>query len=161
MRTAALLILAMSYLTLSAAESMPLKKQGPRIFVNLPDAKQVAVVDREQRSVLETWPMQKFQANFPMALDENNHRLFIGCRKPPRLVIFDTENGKPVADLAISGDTDDLFHDAKRKRIYISCGEGFIDVIDQSSANQYQRMAKISTATGARTSFFSSDLDRY
>jgi len=142
-------------------ESFQLERQGPRIFVNLPDAKQVAVVDREKRSVLETWPMQKFQANFPMALDETSHRLFIGCRKPPRLVIFDTENGKPVADLAISGDTDDLFHDSKRNRIYVSCGEGFIDVIDQSSPNKYQRIAKIPTAAGARTSFFSSDLDRY
>ena len=105
--------------------------------------------------------MDKFQANFPMALDEPNHRLFVACRKPPRLVILDTETGKPVADLAISGDTDDLFHDAKRKRIYISCGEGFVDVIAQSSPDNYQRIAKVSTAAGARTGFFSPDLDRY
>ncbi len=164
MRTPALLILAMSYLTVAAAESLPLKLVRT---IPLPGVKgrfdhfSIDVIDRENRFVLASWPMEKFQANFPMALDEANHRLFVGCRKPPRLVILDTEVGKPVADLAISGDTDDLFHDVKRKRIYVSCGEGFIDVVEQSSAGKYQRVAKIPTAPGARTSFFSADLDRY
>jgi DNA-binding beta-propeller fold protein YncE len=141
-------------------ESFQLEKQGWRIFVNVPDAKQIAVVDTKKDFVIGTWPMEKFQANFPMSLDESNHRLFIGCRKPVRLVVLDTTNGKPVADLAISGDTDDLFYDAKRKRIYISCGEGSLDVVDQSSPDNYQRIAKIPTASGARTCFFSPDLDR-
>src|SRR6516162_2178419 len=141
-------------------ESFQLEKQGWRVFVNVPDAKQIAVVDTEKDSVVTRWPMKEFQANFPMALDEPNHRLFVGCRKPARLVVFDTEAGKPVADLAISGDTDDLFYDAKRKRIYISCGEGFLDVVQQSSPDKYERTAHIPTASGARTCFFSSDLDR-
>jgi len=141
-------------------ESFQLEKQGSRVFVNVPDSKEIVVADAAKHEVLAKWPMKQFQANFPMALDESNHRLFVGCRKPARLVIFDTEAGKPVADLAISGDTDDLFYDAKRKRIYISCGDGFIDVVEQSSADNYQRVAKIPTAAGARTCFFSSDLDR-
>jgi YVTN family beta-propeller protein len=141
-------------------ESFQLEKQGWRVFVNVPDAQQIAVVDTEKDSVVTRWSMDKFQANFPMALDESNHRLFVGCRKPARLVVFDTEAGKPVADLAISGDTDDLFYDAKRKRIYISCGEGFLDVVEQSSADNYQRIAHTPTASGARTCFFSPDLDR-
>jgi YVTN family beta-propeller protein len=141
-------------------ESFQLEKQGWRLFVNVPDAKQIAIVDTKNDSVITAWPMQNFQANFPMALDETNHRLFVGCRRPARLVIFDTEAGKPVADLAVSGDTDDLFYNAKRKRIYISCGEGFIDVVEQSSADNYQRVAKIPTAAGTRTCLFSSDLDR-
>src|SRR2546421_6299749 len=88
-------------------ESFQLEKAGTRIFINVPDAKQVAVVDREKHSLIATWSMEKFQANFPMALDEANHRLFIGCRKPPRLVVLDIADGKPVADTAISSDTDD------------------------------------------------------
>src|SRR5262249_40507712 len=120
-------------------ESFQLEKQGSRIFVNVPDCKEIAVADAAKHRIFAKWPMKEFQANFPMALDESNHRLFAGCRKPARLVVFDTETGKPVADLAISGDTDDLFYDAKRKRIYISCGEGFIDVVEQYSANSYQR----------------------
>jgi hypothetical protein len=142
-------------------ESFQLEKNGTRIFANVPDAKQIAVIDRDKRSLLQTWPIEKFQSNFPMALDEANHRLFIGCRKPKRLVVLDTETGKPIADLGISGDTDDLFYDAPRKRLYISCGEGFIDVVEQSSPDKYLRRAQIPSAAGARTSFFSPDLDRY
>ncbi len=105
--------------------------------------------------------MERFQANFPMALDANNRRLLVGCRKPARLVVFDTVAGKPVADLAISGDTDDLFYDAKRSRVYISCGEGSIDVIEQTHGDGYRRISRIATAAGARTSFFSPAQDRF
>ena len=132
-------------------ESFQLETRGPRIFVNVPDKKQIAVVDREQRKVVATWPMEKWQANFPMALDETAHRLFVGCRKPARLVVFDTERGVPVADLEISGDTDDLFFDAKRQRLYVSCGEGFLDVIQRRDADHYERTARIATRDGART----------
>jgi DNA-binding beta-propeller fold protein YncE len=135
-------------------ESFQLERNGPRIFVNLPDAKQIAVVDRDKRSVVATWPMDKFQANFPMALDDANHRLFIGCRKPASLAVVDTVTGKITADIAISGDTDDLFWDALRKRLYISCGEGFVDVIEQTAADKYTRRERIPTRNGARTSFF-------
>lgn len=142
-------------------ESFQLEKQGPRIFLNVPDAKQVAVVDREKRTVVATWPMTKFQANFPMALDEANHRLFVGCRQPARLLVLDTLGGKPVTDLAISGDTDDLFYDADRKRLYVSCGEGFVDVIEQSEADTYRLRERMPTRAGARTSFFSPEMGEF
>lgn len=141
-------------------ESFQLEKDASRIFVNVPDAKQVAVIDRTKRAVTETWPMETFRANFPMALDEPNHRLFIGCRQPARLVVLDTATGKSVADLSISGDTDDLFYDAARKRVYLSCGEGFIDTVEQSTPDRYKRISRLGTAPGARTSFFSPALDR-
>src|SRR6266540_3572831 len=142
-------------------ESFQLEQHGSRIFVNVPDAKQVAVVDREKRAVIATWPMEKFQANFPMALDEPNHRLFIGCRKPARLIVLDTETGKSVTDLAISGDIDDLFYDAIRTQLYLSCGEGFIDVIRQGSPDKYELRERIPTRPGARTGFFSADLNQF
>ena len=141
-------------------EAFQLEAHGPRIFVNLPDKRYIAVVDRPQRKVVATWPMEKWQANFPMALDEAAHRLFDGCRKPPRLVVFDTARGVPVADLEISGDTDDLFFDAKRQRLYVACGEGFLDVIQRRDADHYERTARIATRVGARTCFFSPELDR-
>ncbi len=142
-------------------ESFQLERKGNRIFINVPDARQIAVVDREKRSVAATWPMEKFGANFPMALDDGTGRLFVGCRKPPRLVVLDSSDGKLVADLAISGDTDDLFYDAKRKRLYISCGEGLVDVVEQTSTDHYQTLEHVTTAGGARTSFYSPELDRY
>lgn len=141
-------------------ESFQLEKQGRRIFVNVPDAKQVAVVDRTSRSVVTTWAMADFQANFPMSLDEANHRLFVGCRRPARLAVFDTKSGRRVADVAISGDTDDLFYDAARKCIYVACGAGSIDVIEQRDADYYETRERVSTATGARTAYFAPDLKR-
>jgi DNA-binding beta-propeller fold protein YncE len=142
-------------------ESFQIETSGSRIFVNIPDAKQVAVIDRERRAVITTWSMQSFHANFPMGLDESNHRLFVGCRNPARLVVLDTNTGHSVADLEVSGDTDDLFFDAARKRIYLSCGDGFIDIITQRDANTYGLREKIATRPGARTGFFSSALNQF
>jgi len=142
-------------------ESFQLERDGKRIFINLPDAKKVGVVDREAGKLVAEWPMEKFHANFPMALDEPNRRLFIGCRQPARLAILDSSNGHIVSDLGISGDTDDLFYDAKLKRIYVSCGEGFIDVIEQQSPDTYARLERIPTSKGARTSFFSPELREF
>jgi DNA-binding beta-propeller fold protein YncE len=141
-------------------ESFQLEPNGPRIFVNVPDKQEVAVVDRGQGKVVARWPMGKWQANFPMALDPAGQRLFVGCRSPARLVVLDTAQGTPVADLEISGDTDDLFFDAKRQRLYISCGEGFIDVIQRRDPDHYARVTRIVTRAGARTSFFSPELDQ-
>jgi hypothetical protein len=138
-------------------ESFQLEANGNKIFINLPEARQVLAVERMRETVPARWPMEKFQANFPMALDESNHRLFVGCRSPACLVVIDTVAGRPVADLSISGDTDDLFYDSKSKSIFISCGEGFIDVLAQSGPDKYERTNRIPTRTGARTSFFSSD----
>jgi hypothetical protein len=105
--------------------------------------------------------MTKFKSNFPMAVDEANNRLFVGCRTPPRLLVLEKENGRELANLEISSDTDDLFYDAKRQWLYISCGEGFIDVVGASPDRPLKRIQKIPTRSGARTSFFSRELDRF
>jgi DNA-binding beta-propeller fold protein YncE len=135
-------------------ESFQLEREGERVFVNLPEAKQIAIVDRNKQTLVAHWPMEKFQANFPMALDEPNHRLFVGCRRPARLVVFDTAAGKPISDIEISGDTDDLFYDPKSNCAYVSCGEGFIDVV---AGDKYKQVQRIPTRPGARTSFLSVD----
>jgi hypothetical protein len=138
-------------------ESFQLERSGPRIYVNLPDAGRIAVVERTARRVVADWPVAEASANFPMALDEAGRRLFVGCRKPARALVFDTASGKPATSFAICGDTDDLFFDAGRKRLYVSCGEGFLDVFDAAS---YRRLERIATSPGARTSLFVPDLDR-
>ena len=135
-------------------ESFQPEQHGSRIFVNIPDAQQVAVINRQKSDIVQTWSL-KLKANYPMALDEADSRAFIGFRQPARLGVFEAADGRQIADLGISGDTDDLFYDATRKRIYISCGEGFVDVIEQSSPDSYKQLAKIPTAAGARTSYFS------
>jgi WD40 repeat protein len=135
-------------------ESFQLEQNGPRIFVNVPEAKHIAVADRQTGKVVATWPMEKFRANFPMALDENSHRLFVGCRQPARVVVVDTRTGKSITDFVISGDTDDLFWDVQRELLHVICGEGFVDVFHQASF-AFQRNAHIATRAGARTGFFS------
>jgi len=135
-------------------ESFQLERSGSRIFVNVPTADQIAVVDRAAMKVLATWPVVSARSNFPMALDEANHRLFVGCRRPAKVLVFDTTSGKETASFDIVGDTDDLFYDAGRKRLYVSGGEGFIDVFQQEDGNRFGRVARVATAAGARTSLF-------
>jgi DNA-binding beta-propeller fold protein YncE len=141
-------------------ESFQLERSGSRIFVNVPNADQVAVVDRGPMRVAATWPVTGAKANFPMALDEANHRLFIGCRRPAKVLVFETTSGKDVGSFDIVSDTDDLFYDPTRKRLYISGGEGFLDVFQEQDANRFARLAHIATAAGARTSLFVPELNR-
>lgn len=141
-------------------EAFALEQSGQRIFVNVPRANQVAVIDRQKRAVIAHWPVTQATANYPMALDEAKHRLFIGCRSPARVLVLDTDTGKVVTEMDCAGDTDDVFYDAKNKRIYVSGGAGFVSVFAQLDADKYQPVAKIPTAAGARTSLFVPALGR-
>jgi hypothetical protein len=118
-------------------------------------------MDRKSRTLLPPWPLAGTQGNYPIDLDEDRHRLFVGCREPARMVVFDTASGKPVANIQINGDTDDLFYDAARKRVYVSSGDGSIDVIDQLDADHYRARARIATVSGARTSTLSAALNMF
>lgn len=135
-------------------ESFQLEFNGNRMFVNVPRAGHVAVIDRKTATVIDHWPLRAAKANFPMALDQANHRLFIGCRQPAKLLVLDTQSGKEIASIDCVGDTDDLFYDASTKRIYITGGAGAVDVVAQSDADHYHQIANIKTAAGARTAFF-------
>jgi DNA-binding beta-propeller fold protein YncE len=141
-------------------ESFQLERSGARVFVNVPSANQIAVVDRGGMRVAATWPVTGAKANYPMALDEANHRLFVGCRRPAKALVYDTTTGKEVASFDIVGDTDDLFYDAGHRRLYVSGGEGFVDVFDNPEGLRFTRTAHIATAPGARTSLFVADLNR-
>jgi hypothetical protein len=94
-----------------------------------------------------------------MALDEANHRLFVGCRLPSKLIVLNTESGDVVAKIDISGDPDDLFYDSKRHRIYATSGAGKIDIIEQTDPNTYAASARVNTADGARTGLFVPERD--
>ena len=139
-------------------ESFQLEKNGPRLFVNLPKSRKVAVADRTTGSVIATWGTGAAFSNYPMALDEDDHRLFIVCRLPARLVVLDTNTGKIVAKLPVVGDSDDVFYDRARKRVYATGGEGVISVFQQQDPDHYKQIATVPTIKGARTSFFSPDL---
>ena len=140
-------------------ESFQLEASG-RIYVNLPARQNVAVVDVDRKAVAARWPVSAGSANYPMALDTAHHRLFVATRQPPRVVVFDTETGKGVATLDADTDADDLFYDASRARLYGCFGAGSVMVYAQSDPDHYAVLAKVPTATGARTGLFSADLLR-
>jgi DNA-binding beta-propeller fold protein YncE len=135
-------------------ESFQLEEAGPRIFVNVPTANQITVVDRLKRSVVARWDTAGAAQNFPMAFDEAGQRLFVGARKPALLLVYDTAAGKVVAKLKIGQDTDDIFFDAARKRVYVICGEGRIDIFNQESPDRYSLAGSVQTAPRARTGLF-------
>jgi DNA-binding beta-propeller fold protein YncE len=145
-------------------ESFQLEKSGPRIFVNVPNAGEIAVIDRHARKVIASWPVRAAAANFPMALDEPGHRLFTGCRKPPKVLVLDTGSGKVIGETPCVADTDDLFYDALRKRLYVAGGGGALDVFDvrlPQPANGYHPLLSLKTAVGARTGLYVPELNRF
>jgi len=141
-------------------ESFQLESSGSRIFVNIPSTNRIAVVDHGQEKVVSTWFMTNALANFPMALVESQHRLFVGFRLPAKLNVFDTETGKSVASFDSVGDVDDIFYDAAHKLIFVIGGEGYIDIFSQQDADHYQLSTRISTAAGARTGLWEPELNR-
>ncbi len=130
-----------------------------RAFVNVPDAGQVAVVDLAAGKQVASWRVPGMKANFPMALDAAGAVLATVFRTPSRLALLDTKTGAATANLQVCGDADDVFFDAKRRRIYVSCGEGLVDVLQGDTAG-YQPLAHVPTHSGARTSLFVPELDR-
>lgn len=135
-------------------ESFQVEQQGNHIFVNCPDAgNSVLSVDRNTGKVTK-WQLKGLRGNYPMQLDEKNHRVFTVTRKPPMLVVFDSETGNEVARMRTAGDSDDLFYDASRNRIYVAGGQASIYVYDQKDADHYTLLERVPTTIGARTAFF-------
>lgn len=138
-------------------ESFQLDKSAKKIYVNVPDERQIEVIDLVKNNVSDRWKIPEASANFPMSLDETNHRLFIGCRHPAKLLVIDTQTGETIASMPIDGDTDDIFYDKTSKLIYLSCGAGYVDIFKQTDSNTYAANGRISTHSGARTSLFIAD----
>jgi DNA-binding beta-propeller fold protein YncE len=141
-------------------EAFVLEPDGHRIFVNVPTAGHVEVVDRARRTVTATWPVSTARANFPMAIDPEHRRLFVGCRQPARLLVYDLDAGRLIGEVPIAGDVDDLAYDAASRQIYASGGEGAISVVEQVDADHYRAADRIPTASGARTALFVPELRR-
>jgi DNA-binding beta-propeller fold protein YncE len=138
-------------------ESFQLEKTGTRVFVNVPDRQEVEVADLVKGTVLAHWKVTSCTTNFPMALDETHHRLFVGCRIPAQLAVFDSETGKIVASPSMVEHSDDLFYDSSKGRVYV-LGEGFIDVWQQKDPDHYERIQRVPTPANARTGLFVPDL---
>ncbi len=131
-------------------ESFQLERSGPNIYVNVPDRKEVAVINRSTRGI-SRWPLS-LEGNFPMALDEPDRRLFLVTRAPARLVVMDTTSGQVIATMPCVQNSDDAYYDAERKRIYVSGGQGYISVFQQTDSAHYELLAEVTSGLGGRTS---------
>ena len=142
-----------------------IERSRPRIFVTLAGTPNLAVVDRKEREEITTWPVPGVRGNVALAQDEPHHRLFAGSRLPPVLSVLDTESGKLVSQLEGVPGIDGLWYDATRSRIYASGGRGFahglVYVYQQKDNSHYQLIAKVTSASGAGTSLWVPELDRY
>ena len=139
-------------------EGFQIDETGTQVFVNVPDAREISVVDLATQSTVSL-PTQGAGSNFPMAIDAEAHRFLSVFRSPPSLMALSSQDGHILAKAETCGDADDLFADGKRRRVYVSCGEGVVDVLEANEAG-YRRLTRVPTAPGARTSLFVPELDR-
>jgi DNA-binding beta-propeller fold protein YncE len=141
-------------------ESFQITADGSQGFVNVPAAHEIAAVHFGQSEQSSAWGTQELRANYPMTLDMAGKRAHVVFRHPATLAAFDMRSGKKLYSIDTCGDSDDVFFDSKRSKTYVSCGEGFIEVI-ADQGNHYVKEAKVATAGGARTALFVPELDRY
>jgi len=142
-------------------EAVVLEKSGPRLFCNITGTDTVGVMDRTQSSLQNEWKLPTgVHQNVALALDEKNHRLFVVARKPGRLVVLDSENGKTIASLPAVGMVDDMAYDADHQRLYLA-GDQFVDVFTQKDADHYALLARIPGGFRAKTGILVPELNRY
>jgi DNA-binding beta-propeller fold protein YncE len=139
-------------------EGFQIDETGTQVFVNVPDAREIVVVDLATGST-RSLPTQVAGSNFPMAIDGETHQFLVVFRSPPTLMALSSQDGHVAAKIETCGDADDVFVDRKRRRVYVSCGEGVVDVYEPSEVG-YRRLARVPTVAGARTSLFVPELDR-
>jgi YVTN family beta-propeller protein len=139
-------------------ESFQLHAASGQVFVNVPNARVITVLDGNTGKEVHSWPL-RHGGNFPMALDPERTRVLVAFRNPAKLAAFDWEIGGLTSEADICGDADDLFVDQKLKRVYVTCGAGFIDVLRADDA-KYSRVARVPTAAGARTGLLVPEKDR-
>jgi hypothetical protein len=136
------------------AEGFEMEAKRPIMYLNVPAVNQVAVIDTEKNEVVKTYPTKLAGGGHPLALDEANKRIYVGCRKEPKVIVMDSESGKELSAADVAGGIDDMWLDAKRKRLFASCGDGFLVVLKQADADHLEVVEKIETPKGAKTCLY-------
>jgi DNA-binding beta-propeller fold protein YncE len=140
-------------------EAIALESGSSRMYVNSRRTNEIEVIDRDERRIVAIWPITLGKVNVPMALDEANHRLFVGCRDG-KMVVVDTTNGKELQALPITKGTDDIVFDPAKKRIYVA-NDGAVDVYEQTDADHYKLLGTVPTGPAAKTARLVPELNRY
>jgi DNA-binding beta-propeller fold protein YncE len=144
-------------------EDMVLERSSPRLYINLTDRNAVGVVDRQERTLLETWPITKGNTPVAIALDETHRRLFVGCQNTDMtgvIVVFDTQTGKELRALALGGLVDYLGFDPQSGRLYATCGTGYIYVYQEQDPDNYALIGKVETAVMTKCGLLVPQLNR-
>jgi DNA-binding beta-propeller fold protein YncE len=144
----------------SHPESFQFEQNGDRVYVNVPKQFGLTVIDRKKHAAVAKWGLGGQFANYPMALDDANKRLFVGCRLPARLVVLDTTSGRIVTSFSTVWDTDDVFYDPGQRSVYVIGGEGAVEVFRQRNPDHYESGQRVTTTKGARTGIFVPALNR-
>jgi len=132
-------------------EALAVEQRGPRIYINVTDKNYMAVIDKEARKIVAAWPIKEAQQNAPVAIDEDNHRLFVFTRAPGKLVVLNTENGASIANFPAPGRIDEAVFDKANHRIYAAGGEGWIGVYEEKDPDHFVQLPNVITAKGAKT----------
>lgn len=140
-------------------EGFQISPSGGQLFVNVPDAGEITVVDQENDETPVRWPTGRLRANFPMVFDAANAQVVAIFRSPSTLASFSTTDGEPVASIDTCEDADDVFLDSDRQRAYVICGEGVVETFSYAP-HRINGMGRIATSPGARTGLFVPQLDR-
>ena len=141
-------------------EVMALEKSSKKLYLNNRAKNEVPVIDREKRTILESWPVTLAKVNVSMAYDEANHRLFVGCRSG-HIVVFDTQTGKELQALKIAEGIDDLHFDPRSKLLIAACAAGSVDIYHEVDPDHYQSLGQLPSRTGARNGRLVPELRRY
>lgn len=139
-------------------EAFQIDSEHGRAFVNLPNARTVAMVDLKSGQMLARWSAPHL-LNFPMAIGAQGDTVAIVSRLPAHLSWLDTKSGAVRQDMSTCGDADDVYRDDARRRWYVSCGAGKVDVFAERDA-AIIHVGTVPTGSGARTSLFVPALDR-
>jgi DNA-binding beta-propeller fold protein YncE len=119
-----------------------------KVFVNIEDKDEVAVIDTKQMKVIARWPTGPGQRPTGMSMDRSARRLFVGCRNK-KLVVMSADDGKIVADFPIGAMVDaTAFND---RLIFASCADGTLTIVREVSADQFELAQTVKTELGART----------
>lgn len=138
-------------------EGFALETRGNRLFVNIPAAAYVTVINRSLRAISASWPLGTATQNYPLAFDETHQRLFVGCRRPAIMLVYESVAGGLIASPPIDGDVDDIAYDPRNRRVYVTCGQGSVDVFEQGLHDQYRLLGRLATAPGTHSALFAAD----
>jgi hypothetical protein len=128
-----------------------------KVYINLEDKDQVAVVDLKARKVLAHWPVAPGGSPVGLSIDTAKRRLFIGCRKPQNLIVMSTDDGKVLADLPIGAGVDATKFDGHQA--FASCRDGKLNVAGESASGKFEIVQTVTTPIGAKT--MDIDLERH